>query len=327
MEKFGRKYELIIGNPYTVTRKEILDGPEKFYESKVRAIEDELLSANRRESGFLFNEHQIEFSFEKNKSGVSPNAGSITIINAPQTLVDYLDNKSGKKTAVALKCGYEGSDLNLIFIGNIERVIDTFNRETRRTSLHLVDGGVNFQEATTVRYYPKGTSADEIIEGLMSDTLLPKSGANVYKLGITIDKPWYFSGSSFVELTKFAHYYDYNFSVQDGTCLFTPTGKARRREIVAKITPDTGLVGTITAIDRNDGISQNKASSNNPGVKFKCLLDGTLLPENLVYAEDSNRKGAAYKMTKVSHKGSFEGDYWYTEVEAEQVQLLEANEI
>lgn len=323
MRKYIRQYELVIGEPYSITKDEVANIPEIPFKSKVKPLEDAVLKANKEKegvNGYLISDLHIEFNVTKTKSGLSANTAFVTIYNMSDTMVNYLENKSGKKVVVLLKTGYQGSELKNVFIGNLERFEDVFDKQTRKTKLFITDGGANLQETTTSRYYPKGTSLDSIIGDLVSDTLLPKSGGNVYKTNITTAKPWYFSGNVVRELLKVGNYYQYSFSVQDGACYWTPAGKAA--DVMATVvSPDTGLIGQVTALDSTQGISQNSLSDNNPGVRFKVLMDGNLIPESVVVLDTSTKSGS-YKITKVTHKGSYEGSIWYSEVEAEEVVLL-----
>lgn len=320
MAKYLRRYELVIGETYSISKDEILQGPTVPAESKLKEIEEGLSKDPQQNSGLLLTEHRIEFNIEKTKSGYSPNTAKITIYNASDKTVDFLENKVGKKSLVLLKAAYQGEELKTIFMGNLEKFLDNFDKETRRTELTLADGGANFQETTTARYYPVGTPVDQIVSDLISDTFLPKGGSHVYKTGEAIAKPWYFSGSVIAEVNKLAAYYDYNFSVQDGACFWTPAGKAWKRDVV-KISPETGLIGEVSPIDATEGTSQNNKTNTNPGIKFTSLLNGSLLPETTVFVESRTKEGA-FKISKVVHKGDYEGNDWYTEVEAEQVELL-----
>ena len=318
--KFNRKYELLIGDPYKIDASQISLAPFLTPEAKLNALEDGIRKANEEKSGYKISDSHIEFTIEKTKSGQSPNTASIKVANLSDEVVSYLENRTGKKTVILLKCGYEGEPLKTITLANLERYTDRFSKETRWTELFLAEGGANFQETFTSRYYPSGTSVDSIVSDLISDLKLPRSGAFVYKGGETTDKDFYFSGNVYDQLHRLSVFYDYNFSVQDGVCFWMPIGVGLKKNVVL-LSPDTGLIGDVAPLDATPGISQNNTKELNPGIKFTSLLDGALHPEATVKIESRNKTGA-YKINKVIHKGSYEGTAWFTECEAEQVEIV-----
>lgn len=320
MARLIRRYELLIGDPYELDPTKITLAPFLTPEDKLNALEDGIRKANEDRGGFRITELHIEFSVEKTNQGTSPNTSTIKVANLSDKVVKYLENRSGKKTVILLKCGYEGEDLKTVIVGNLEKYKDSFNNETRWTELFVVDGGANYQNTLTSRFYPKGTNVDSIVSDLMGDINLPKSGGYVADTGAITEKAFYFNGNVFDQLHRLAVYYDYRFSVQDGTCFWMPIGVGFRKNAVV-ISPNTGLIGDISPIDATQGVSQNNSTELNPGVKFTTLLNGSLLPETTVKLKSRNKTGN-YKINKVTHKGSYEGASWVSEVEAEEVGII-----
>lgn len=316
MSIYKARYELLIGEPYKISKEDILIGPEVPRANKLKAIEDSITKAEEEKLGYKIFEHNISFKVDKSSASSTPNKAEITVDNFSDDVVNYLTRHTGKKLTILLKAGFESTTMNTIFVGTIESFTDDFDNPTRKTKIVAVDGGVNMQETHTYRYYPQGTNVDTIVRDLISDTFLPRGGANVYATGETTIKPLYFNGSVISQLIKLADMYDYNVSIQDGTVFWTPLGRMVSKEVL-KLTKDSGLIGNISPIDQTNGISQNRTSKTNTGIKFKCLLNSDLVPETVVYLEDSGYDGA-YKLSKVKHTGQLEGNHWETYCEAEE---------
>lgn len=320
MATFDAQYELLIGDPYQITRDEVVQGPVAPTASKLKALEDNVQNADLERSGYKLSEHNIRFNITKTKNGDSPNTMTITLDNLSDEVVNYLSNRTGKKTMVLLKAGFKDPGMDTIFVGNVEKYTDDFGQPTRKTVLTVADGGANYQETSTYRYYPVGTPVDTIVNELISDTFLPKGGANIYPVGESTIKPLYFNGSVISQLIKLANMYQFNFSVQDGACFWTPAGKATQKEVV-KFSSESGLIGTVDLVDSTQGVSQNTSSKTNKGIHFRVLLNPNVLPETVVYVESTTITGA-FKVSKVLHRGNLEGKIWDSEVWAEEVELL-----
>ena len=320
MAIFGAQYELLIGDPYSITREEIIQGPTVPLRSKLKPLEDDIQNADLERTGFKLAEHNIKFSINKTKNGSTPNNMNITVDNLPDQVVNYLGTRTGQKTMILLKAGFETPGIDTVFVGNLEKYTDNFNQPTRKTTITVSDGGANYQEAKTYRYYPTGTSVDVIINDLISDTFLPKGGANVYATDETTIRPLYFNGSVVSQLNKLANMYKYNFSVQNGAVYWTPAGRARDIDALL-LSAETGLIGTVDLVDNTQGISQNTPSEINRGIHFKALLNAHIIPETVVFVESSTITGA-FKVSKVVHMGNLAGKTWHSEVWAEEVELL-----
>lgn len=328
--------------------------------------------------------HHIEFNIDKNKESGgedSSNSLKITIYNAADSTVGYLEEVSGKKPYISLKAGYEGN-MKPIFKGNVERVEDNKEGTDRKTTIYCSDGGPAVKEALTFRSYPKGTAIDGIFEDLVQDLGLPVGSIATIRSPVVTNKPLYFSGSTARNLVRFTKKYGFQFSIQDMTANIVKELEPEYH-LAAIVTPDTGLIGSVSFLDETK--SSTTVGSNTPpepeeseltdvrpftaegiitdpeafargsykaaleragqveeareseqtnnkkeaetisrrGIKFKTLLNGAITPNKLVAVEVPDKEGVRrksfYKAIKVVHNGSFEGESWYTEVEAEWI--------
>lgn len=95
----------------------------------------------------------------------------------------------------------------------------------------------------------------------------------------------------------------------------------------AYISPETGLIGSPEPF-HNDikptnkvTKSSKKAKKPSDGVKFKCEINGAILPEKTVWLKSRDYDGA-FKVISVSHTGDREGKNWTSECESVSVSAL-----
>lgn len=381
-----------------------------------RAEEMDRFFASNNYSFRRITNHQITFDIDKNQDGGgedSSNSLKITVYNLSDQTIGYLEQVSGKKPYVRLRAGYV-DNLKTIFKGNVEKVEDDKVSESRKTVIHVSDGGPAVKEALSFRSYPKGTNVDDIFTDLMSDLGLPRGSVSELGSPLVTNKPLYFTGNTARALTRLAKSLGLHFSVQDMTInLVSPVQS--EYYLAAVVSPDTGLIGAVSFLDENstkttsqntkeeevtvpeqdvneevfldnlrsneffirysdvlfgslekglavardyfqglyssiphpltlvlaevlndtreeqqqggNGSESSQASGDSAeprrGIKFRSLLNGSIKPNRLVAVEvpdrQGNRRRSFYKAIKVKHTGNYEGNTWYTDVEAEWV--------
>lgn len=308
MRKFIREYQLDFGKPLII--EALPPVPFTNYDQYVKSRKEET-------NLYRVTDLNIRFDVQKNLSSVGgTNTNKITIYNLSEEKVNYLSQIAGTKGIVFLKAGYQGN-IKEIFRGNIERVENSFSRETRETTILLLDGGVNKREATTSRTYRKGTSYKVIVEDIMEDVGLAKGNVQLDHL---VDKlvpsnAIYFEGNAVQQLSRIGASFDANYFIDNGQSCWMPQEYMLKKKI-AVISEGTGLIDSVEPLDASQGVSQTDKANSKKGYKFKCLLDGAITIGTTVFVKSRNYEGAL-KVISVSHKGSFEGNDWYTEVEGE----------
>ena len=119
-------------------------------------------------------------------------------------------------------------------------------------------------------------------------------------------------------------------SIQDGSVYVTPRSQMSSARS-AYISPETGLIGS-TEPFHNDikptkkvTKSSKKAKKPTDGVKFKCQMNGAILPEKTIWLKSRDYDGP-FKVVSVSHNGDKEGKEWVTEVECVSVSEIMTKE-
>lgn len=314
MKAMERTYTLVIGRPVYLT-----DKPVNI---------DKYANTNKGDA-YQIKDLHIEFNVKKDNSK-EPNKGYLTIYNLSDEVVNYLDANQRESLAVLLHAGYNG-DEKLIFSGTVEYVEDTFPEETRQTKLILGDGTLNLTTAQTSRSYRKGTPLNTVLNDLITDLKLPKG--RVIDFGSqTTQHAIAFTGSASQNLGNLAKNTASTFSVQDGAVYWTREG-SRFSNVMFEISEEGGMVGTPTPKQPStakkllkakakaaQGGKQRKSKKEkvhdireDVGMTVTTLLNGAILPESTVYLNTRYHKGF-YKVAELTHRGSFEGGDWITEM-------------
>lgn len=306
---FKRKYQLDFGKAIEVKRN--------YVGSEITDI-GKLVDSTAPTNAYRITEHNISFTINKSVTD-SPNTGEITVYNMPSSILDYLDSLNGKPVTAILSAGYEDEGMKEIFKGTVESFSYSFNGPDSILSLNLGDGTANMRETVTNRSYPAGTPYKTIVEDVVQDMGLPKAGGmmNVPE-GVTKSN-FYAAGSSCEQLRRIAKITQSDFSVQEGAVCWMPRDKGIRQEVI-KLTAESGLIENIVPLNKSEGKNPNDKTTPQKSVRIKCLLNGALMPNHTVYVESSDGyyKGG-YKITSVTHSGTYEGSDWTTTMEADEV--------
>ena len=335
---FKRQYELLVGKPYTFAEGQspsfgigpdlILD-PNQRKLSRARLLESYFASEDT--NSLAIKDHQIQFSIEKAGGDSSDgNTAEVTVFNLSDDTVNYLNSNAGDKTFISLKAGYADSGMKTIFRGNLVKVSDKRERPLRKTKLTLSDGGVFVKEQLTSRSYPKGTKLDKVVDDLLVDIDLPR--ASVTKLGddVVTKHRTVLYGKTSDQLKRVLESRNYAFNIQDSFVYVIARAQEKAKEeaqskdqtqSVAVISAQTGMLGSPSFIDDSASMTTREADINPPsGVKFRSLLNGSLVPNTYVKIQSRDFNGI-YRITKVTHKGDYEGDEWFSDCETEDVSL------
>lgn len=337
---FGRDYELRIGRSYESDESE-----ETSLDRQIALIE-EFKTLNKIQSGFgvlpvvaeddvlqfedneeiLIRDNHITFDIEKTGGdNTSGNTATISIYNLSNESVLLIERVTGTKNFIELLAGYSNDVLKTVFRGNIVRVEDSFDGLDRVTKVICSDGGVYLQTRIVTRVYPKGTKINTIIDDLIDELYLPRGTISRLPDTTVTTKAISIHGKASDQLKRILEIFNYSFNIQDLFINITP----KETDVVAEdavsngfiplISVDTGLIGSPAVLSDTTDLSMVEAKTQSTaGVKFKTLLNGEYNPGGYVKLESASYIGV-YRILKVVHEGSYEGDTWYSELEAELV--------
>lgn len=304
---FNRKYQLDFGKPVPVKRT---------YTTPEVINIGNLVDTKSPSSAYRLSQHNISFNITKSVSD-TPNMGSITIYNMPKEILGYLESLNGAPLAAILSAGYSDG-IKEIFRGTVESFSYSFNSPDSVVELMIGDASVQMRESVSVRSYPTGTPHKTIVQDLATDMGLPLAGGLTNVPDTVTKSDFYAAGSSCDQLRRIAKITNSDFSVQEGAVCWMPKDKGIRTEVF-KLTSTSGLI-EIAPLNKNEGKNPDDKNSPKKSVRIKCLLNGALLPGQTVYVESSDGyyKGG-YKITSITHSGTFEGGDWTSTMEADEV--------
>lgn len=321
MGRLNHAYKLTIGIPSSSNSK--LDKKTSSYKGAVD-LDTSTQSSSSKTNAYELTTYQIMFSIKKDNNK-EPNKSSITIVNLNDDTVNYINNNIKNNLAIILAVGYENEELIQVFKGTVQWISDTKDGTDRQTELHCLDGGINLMEARTSRSYPKGTKYSRVVNDLITDLGTTRGSVNITN-DKTLPSSIAISGNTGTNLNNITRSIDHNFSIQDGSAYVTPQD-GRLPANSAYISSETGLIGSPQPF-HNDikpakKVTKKTKKNKKPtdGVRFKCEINGSILPEKTIYLKSKNYDGA-FKVVSVVHKGNYEGNDWTSEVEVVSVSAI-----
>lgn len=290
MTLFGRKYELIIGQPGS--------------------------------NGFSISELDINFTVKKTSdSEKNQNKLSLKIYNLSKEHRDTLVTK--ENLVVIFKAGYK-NDVKTIFQGKITKSTSKKNEMDFETNIEAGDGYIALRESKTSKSFQPNTSALTVIQALCEDLISSDPDlamGSIYNQNILSNKI-YSNGYSAIgftksELAKILTPLKMTFSIQNQIIYIASISEKTQQTEVFLLRKDSGLINSPEKL-KNDPQSLEKEKSPTNGVTFQCLLNGNLDPMNMVKIQ-SNDVNGIYKIIESEHSGEYLGDKWETSCTAVEV--------
>lgn len=310
-EQFNHKYELLFGQPIT------------FYQNTfiAPAVETDPLSLynyvdSEKVKSLKLQEHHIEFEIHKTKE--SGKQSSITIYNTTDLILHWLESKAGDNPVLILNAGYESSEMNLLFQGEVIKVRDHFEGPTRKTVVLIQSGTKNLKEAFTTRSYRKGVKVSQIIRDVIGDLKLPEGTVYYRDLeDIYINKPVVLNGKSIEVLKPILKGIGQKLFVEDGTVSIIPDNYVERDgRFVFDINQDN-LIGS-PSLKSDTETKQENESGNRSSISIKTTLNGAYQIGNLVSLTSRFHNGV-YEIETITHRGSYEGSEWSSTLDIKPV--------
>lgn len=315
---FGRKYRLIVGLPLSLGS----DFNKQINDTKSNA--------------YVLTEHHLEFEINKSNDAQA-NKGYITITNASDDFVNYLQQNADNHLAVMLDAGYEDQGMTTLFMGGVSHFEDSWDGSLiiRKTKLTLGDGELALSVASTARAYKTGTKLNTILNDLLDDLSIPRGRVIPYDDSETLKFSKSFTGRAGDNLRMLGQATGRTFTVQDNSAYFTKVGYGLKQQVI-ELSAETGLIGIPTPrvmsakqqfeiqkkIDKTkkEELKAKYARKEDIGLVVESLLNGSLVPELTVYLKSRYITGF-YKILEVSHTGSYESDGadWKTELKLAEV--------
>lgn len=328
MPLFNREYRLEIGRPLLAASEVFGTGSGLVSTQTARQIDSK--------KSLLITDHRITF-YAKKTNSASLNEYELTIYNVSTDIEDYLSASRADEVFVQLDAGYTGN-LNTVIFGSVQSIEAKFEGIERWIKLTISDGYSFIKEAYTNRTFKLARSGDsntqsetpkrtystyqQVVDEIIEQDLRLPVGI-VEPIPFPLPRTLSFSGPTYSVLRLIAEELGYQVSIQNFAVNFTKKRGTTLTQ-VKNITRDSSLVGSPTPLDNSSGVLSNNDNAAKVGVKFKILLDGSVIPDTIMRL-DTNKYFGLYKVVKVSHEGDSRGQKWYSNCEASAIDVdLEA---
>jgi hypothetical protein len=276
--------------------------------------------------------------FEVRRGDVqTPNSCDVTVYNISDNTANRI---STEFTQLALKVGYQGTPLQLIFQGSIKQVRK--GREDQRNSyvaITAADGDEAYNFSVAALTLAAGTAPKDAISAIIKQMATAAAGSPTSKTGgqavtqgyvptlttnTTLRGRTYF-GICRDEMRDLAANNDCKWSIQDGQVVFIPQTSYIPAAPVL-ITPYTGLVGVPE--QTQNGLKMTVLL--NPAIKIGQLVkldssdvnqlrygfdkDSVVLNHLLAQSVTKLNADGLYYVMRAEHWGDTRGTPWYTEL-------------
>lgn len=278
---------------------------------------DEFLNINNPSQSYIFTEHQIQFSINMDNTS-TPNASYVTIFNVDKEIEKYFKANKSSNIACRLEAGDNVQGLKVIAEGTVTNSEFKEDTETNTLKLTLGDGVMAAKNAKSVRTYPRGTEYKKVLKDLSGDLKLPM-GLFSSAISGTLLNPVTIAGKTHDIIDGISKALNHDYSIQNNKISLMPKDLSLPKE-VSVITKESGLIGRVS-LENDDtrGTSTAKKKTNTYSIKFTCLLDGSLKPNESVYIKDGDYDGP-FKITSVNFQGDYEGGKWICDVIADKTE-------
>lgn len=227
-----------------------------------------------------------------------PNSCELQIWNLSRDSAAKLS--SANRLTANVAAGYESTGVHTLFVGGVGSAHTSVDGPDVVTEISAHDGaeakGKNARTAA-----PKNTTAAMLLQTLANAMKLKVGNLPAALAAKHFPVTTAFSGNASDLLTDICISFDLEWSIQNGTLLLLPRGKASEVDAVV-LSPETGLIGS-PSVD-GKGI-----------VKAQALIMPGLEPGRLVRIDSRYVRGD-FRVEKVDFTGDTHDTDWYAEIEA-----------
>lgn len=291
---FNRRYKLLVGETNTLGLL-ITNIPET----------DE-------SDGVTQHSLHMDFTITKTDKVDEKNKAVITVFNLSKESIAKIE----KDQKVTFDAGYDGDQTRTIFLGQVEDVFSEVSGETVKTRITCIDGYVPVREGYTSRTFSGKSTVETMLRTIITQDL---GFANpVMKNGILgadkgLNKVFQNGtakvGDSAEIITSLCRDNFLTWMIRDGEVIIYPVDGSTDIELPL-ISASSGMIGS----PQKSQINKNKLKKSKDlktTYKVKTLLQGSYNIGDLVQIESAFTNGT-YRITKLTHKGSYDGSAWFT---------------
>jgi len=264
---------------------------------------------------------ELRVNFEITKSILSfPNLCKLIIYNPNE---DTLSTLQKKYTKILLNAGYEG-DLLLLFKGEIRNIYQSKNGTDRIITIYAGDGERDWQNSTFNKTFTENVTISNAIQEVLKSFEEVTIGV-INGLPQVADKlrGQTLSGSSKDILDGFADEYGFDWSIQDGEVVITPTESPLEGDEAVLVNAATGMIGSPTVTEIGADVTTLLNPRMLPNRAFKIESVNADIQLGNLFFRNIKRTSAegTYKIQEVSFKGDSREGEWTSMVKGRLINV------
>lgn len=275
-------------------------------------------TSNLKES-VVIDQHHIEFDVTKTSDSKN-NTAEIRVFN----LSDDTRSKFEKKDVlVSLEVGYEDeNDGNtvLIFRGDKARVVTRKQGTDIVTTINAADGYVILREGRVNRTLAKGVTLKQVVEEIVKDGMSnirslnysDKIPAKVFNSGFSLVG----SARKNLDFVCEGHRLEWHILNNDVLYVYPKKGTSTTEQVAVLLSPDTGLIDSPESTNQEiKDLKKDLKVEEDPGIRLRSVLNPKIEIGGYIKVQGTKGLDGLYKVVRLTHRGSYEGNEWITEVE------------
>jgi len=254
----------------------------------------------------------ITFKIEKSDKVGEKIKAKFVIYN----MSDASISKIAKDEKVTFKAGYINDTIKTLFVGQIANISTVNEGATVKTTIDCIDGYKPLRESFTSSSFKGGSTVKKVLTRIITKDLgFPTPTFNNGKLGDSegINKVYQTGsakiGASASVVSAICQENFLTWVIRDGAVSVYPIDGSTN-VVVPLISAETGMIGSPSKSLENKS-KLKKSKELKITFKVKVLLDGSYNTGDLVKI-DSEFTNGSYRISEVSHNGSYEGKDWFT---------------
>lgn len=279
------------------------------------------------QSSLKFTTHQMAFEIKKTSNNAAKgNKSTVRVYNLTDNQLKVLE---GEYPTLTLSVGYaQFEGLKRILAGEIVH-FKTVKRGTDRITDLMVSQnytGLNHSVLSTTA--PPGSKVKDAINAIISGmTFGEKPSVTLTGKAIERDLLYGFplSGSPKDMLSKLAASYSFEWRIDDNAISVNDADRAENEnfETAKVISREAGLIEN-AYYETGDVTKAEKDPAKKNGVRFRMLLDASVIPGQIVEVKDTLVQGH-FKVDDISYKGNYRDKDWYADVHCSAIEKVVKN--
>lgn len=273
-----------------------------------------------------FTRHQIVFEVRKSSdSSKKSNRSKIQIFNLTEPQLKVME---GDYPALSLSVGYAGFEgLKRLLAGEITHVRTMKRGADRITEIVVSENYTGLNHAVLSTTAPPGSKVKDAIQAIRSGMAFGDKPAPGHQLtGTAIEKELLYGfplqGSPKDMLNKLAMTYGFEWRV-DGDTLFVNDADRAENENFANakfISRETGLIENAYYESGFTNKAEKDPEKKN-GVRFKMLLDASVVPGQIIQLEDRLIQGF-FKVDEMACTGNYRDRNWFSDISCSALEKV-----